>query len=178
LIPDQVRGKGPAPAPLIVTALFGAADFAQLEGLRRRYYPPERNRVPVHLTLFRHLAPSLDAELRRRLSGATRGQRAPQARLAGLIDLEGGVAFRVESSGLEHIRADLADAFAPLLLPQDRAGWRTHVTIANKLAPRAARALLAELRAGFVPKPLAIAGLASWWYRDGGWEAHSRHMFA
>ena len=172
-----MSGEG-RPAPLIVTALFGAADFALLEGLRRRHYPPERNRVPAHLTLFRHLAPSLDAELRQRLSGATRGQRAPQARLAGVIDLDEGVALRVESSGLEAIRADLADAFAPLLLPQDRAGWRPHVTIANKLAPRVARALLEQMRAGFTAKPLEIAGLASWWYRDGVWQAHSRHMFA
>ncbi|HEU5286581.1 MAG TPA: 2'-5' RNA ligase family protein, partial [Sphingomicrobium sp.] len=36
---------------LIVTAELGAEDFAWLDALRRRHYPPERNRVPAHLTL-------------------------------------------------------------------------------------------------------------------------------
>lgn len=165
-------------APLIVTALFGGEDFALLDGLRRRHYPPERNRVPAHCTLFRHLAPELGAELKQRLGAVTRGVAAPGARLGGVIDLDGGVAFRVDSPGLEAIRADLADAFAPMLVPQDRAGWRPHVTIQNKAERSAARALLAELRAGFAPRPLRLAGLASWWYRGGPWEPHSRHMFA
>jgi len=29
-----------------------------------------------------------------------------------------------------------------------------------------------------VPREVEIAGLASWWYRGGPWEPHSRHMFA
>lgn len=165
-------------APIIVTALFGAEDFAWLDGLRRRYFPPERNVVPAHCTLFHHLAPELGAELKHRLSMATRGVAAPVAQLAGVLDLGGGVAFRIESEELAAIRSDLADAFAPMLVPQDRAGWRAHVTVQNKVARPEAKALLEELRTGFERRPLRIAGLASWWYRGGPWEAHSRHMFA
>tara|TARA_Y100000815_G_scaffold173223_2_gene157695 strand:+ start:981 stop:1502 length:522 start_codon:yes stop_codon:yes gene_type:complete len=166
------------PAPLIVTALFGAQDFARLDGLRRRHFPPERNLVPAHCTLFHHLPPGLGPELKQRLSAATRGIPAPAARIAGVIDLGGGVALRIDCPGLEEIRDELADAFAPLLLPQDRAGWRPHVTIQNKVDRPAARRLLTQMRADFVPMPLQIAGLASWWYRGGPWDAHSRHMFA
>jgi hypothetical protein len=165
-------------APLIVTALFGAEDFAFLDGLRRRHFPPERNQVPAHCTLFHHLAPELGPELKQRLSGLTRGIEAPRATLAGLIDLGGGVAFRIESPDLAAIRAELADAFAPMLVPQDRAGWRAHVTIQNKVERAAAKQLFAALQAGFSPRPLRIAGLASWWYRGGPWEPHARHMFA
>jgi hypothetical protein len=165
-------------APLIVTALFGAEDFAFLDGLRRQHFPIARNQVPAHCTLFHHLSPQLASELKQRLSTATRGQRAPHASLAGVIDLGAGVAFRIESEALEACRADLAEAFAPMLMPQDRAGWRPHVTIQNKVERREAKALLDALRPGFVPRPLRIAGLASWWYRGGPWEAHSRHMFA
>ncbi|RZL99804.1 MAG: 2'-5' RNA ligase family protein, partial [Sphingomonas sp.] len=46
-------------APIIVTAVFGAEDFAWADGLRRAHFPPDRNIVPAHLTLFHHLAPSL-----------------------------------------------------------------------------------------------------------------------
>lgn len=165
-------------APLIVTALFGVEDFVWLDGLRQRHYPPERNKVPAHCTLFHHLAPELAAELKQRLVAATRGAPSPQAVLADVIPLGQGVALRIRSPELAGIRAELADAFAPMLVPQDRAGWRAHVTIQNKAEPPAAKALLAEMRAAFRPRPLRIAGLASWWYRGGPWEPHSRHMFA
>jgi len=65
-----------------------------------------------------------------------------------------------------------------MLVPQDRAGWRPHVTIQNKVEPAEAKALLAELTPGFEARALKVAGLASWWYRGGPWEALSRHMFA
>jgi hypothetical protein len=90
--------------------------------------------------------------------------------LARVIDLGEGTALEVESRALEEIRADLADAFRGLLTPQDQAPWRPHVTIQNKVAPRAARALQQLLRAAFEPRPLAISGLAAWRYCDGPWE--------
>ena len=50
-------------APIIVSAEFGAADFARLDGLRRAHFPPARNVLPAHLTLFHHLPPSLETEI-------------------------------------------------------------------------------------------------------------------
>jgi len=149
-----------------------------LDGLRRTHFPPERNHLAAHLTMFHHLPPSVSGELKHRLALLTRGGAAPQAWLGGVMSLGRGTAFRIESPDLEAIRADLADAFAPLLMPQDRAGWRPHVTIQNKVTPAEAKALHAQLSAGFVRRPLHIAGLASWWYRGGPWEAHSLHNFA
>ena len=163
--------------PIIVGVLFGRADFARLDALRRRYYPPERNRVQAHLTLFQHLPPSTEPELRDRLKAETRGAAAPEARLAGLIELDRGIALRVESPGLEDIRARLADAFAVLLIPQDRAGWRPHVTIQNKADDRAIRAAREELGRTFEPRPLAISGLSCWEYRGGPWSPIAGYRF-
>lgn len=169
----------PAPAaPIIVSALFGPADHGWLDGLRHAHFPPERNQLAAHLTLFHHLPPTIAGELKGRLAERTRGQAAPVARASGLLNLGRGVAIRIESPELEAIRAELADAFAGLLTPQDQAGWRPHVTIQNKVAPAEAKALLATLQPGFAPRPVAIAGLAAWWYRGGPWEPLSRHMFA
>jgi hypothetical protein len=165
-------------APIIVTALFGKADLAWFDALRRAHFPPERNQLEAHLTMFHHLAPSLDAELKHRLAGETRSVKQPRAWVAGLISLGGGVAFRIESPELADIRDRLAEAFAPMLMPQDRAGWRPHVTIQNKVPPEQAKALLRALEAEFRSRPVAIAGLASWWYRGGPWAPLSRHMFA
>jgi len=166
------------PAPIIVTALFGHEDQAWFDRQRQAYFPPERNVLAAHCTMFHHLTPELGAELKQRLNAAVRGQSAPIARIGGLMSLGRGVAYRIESPDLDAIRAELADAFAPMLTPQDRGGWRPHVTVQNKVEPAEAKALLAKLSAGFLSRPVKIAGLASWWYRGGPWEAFSRHMFA
>ena len=164
-------------APIIVTALFGAQDQAWFDALRRAHFPPERNHLAAHLTLFHHLPPSVAGEVKQRLVAETRGVPAPAARLAAPYSLGRGVAYRIDSPGLAAIRARLAEAFAGLLTPQDDAGWRAHVTVQNKVAPAAAKALLAELGSGFAARPLRIAGLAAWWYRGGPWEPLSRHVF-
>ena len=174
----MARESDAGPAPIIVSALFGRADQAWFDALRRRHFPPERNQLDAHLTLFHHLPPSAAPELKQRLTAATRGVRAPDARAAGLMSLGRGVAFRIEAPALTALRAELADAFAGLLTPQDAGGWRAHVTIQNKVQPAVAKLLLAELSRGFAPRDVEIAGLAAWWYRGGPWEPLSRHMFA
>ncbi len=158
-----------AAAPIIVTALFAPGDDGWLQQLRRDHYPPERNQVPAHLTLFHQLPPSCEAEFNHRIADIVRAP-PPRATVAGVMDLGGGTALRVESGDLEAMRGELADALHGLLTPQDQAGWRGHVTIQNKVEPRAARRLQAELRAAFRPRPLAIPALATWRYLDGPWE--------
>jgi hypothetical protein len=163
-------------APLIVTATFGADDHAWLEGLRRKHFPVERNQVPVHLTLFHQLPPSLDAELRGRLADAATCP-PPAAAISGVMDLGQGTALRVASEALEGIRAELAAAFRGLLTPQDQAGWRPHITVQNKVERRDALALQQVLQAGDFPRPLAISGLASWRYLGGPWEKVRAYPF-
>ena len=164
-------------APIIVTALLGYADQAWLDAERRLYFPPERNFLAAHLTMFHHLPPSLEPEIRQRLGDLAR-EGAPAARIAGPISLGRGVAYRIDSPELEEGRAWLADLWADALTLQDRASWRPHVTIQNKVEQEAARALLDRLKADFRPRPLAIIGFASWYYRGGPWEKLSRHMCA
>ena len=165
-------------AQIIVSALFGREDQAFFDRERAAHFPPERNQLAAHLTLFHHLPPSIEHELGRRLAEETRGVPAPDARLAGVMSLGRGVAYRIDSPGLASIRAALAEAFAGLLTPQDQAGWRAHVTIQNKVAPAEAKALLRDLEDGFRPRPLRLAALASWWYRGGPWEPIGRYAFA
>ena len=163
--------------PLIVTAELGASDFAWLEGLRRRHYPPERNRVPAHLTLFHAIPPMLEGELAHRLAALAVDLPPPRATIAGLMDLGGGVAFRIVSDELDAVRAELADALRGSLTKQDALGWRPHVTIQNKVPPREARALIAELERDFAPRPLAMAGLAYHHYEGGPWRLGKRCPF-
>jgi hypothetical protein len=162
--------------PLIVTAEIAPRDFSWLEGLRRAHYPLERNQVPAHLTMFHALPPSAEAELRSRFARIVRGP-PPKAIVAGLMDLGGGVAFRIVSTELDMMREELADALHGLLGAQDSGGWRPHITIQNKVAPKVARALKANLEATFQPRPLAIGGLAVHRYAGGPWEPVAAYPF-
>ena len=161
---------------LIVTAELAPDDFAWLEGLRRAHYPPDRNQVPAHLTLFHALPPSALDEMKRQLALHAAGPR-PRAAVAGLMDLGGGVAFRIVSDELDVIRNSIAEHFHGMLGAQDAGGWRPHVTIQNKVAPKAARALLAMLERGFRPRPLGLSGLALHRYLGGPWEPLASYKF-
>ena len=163
-------------APIIVTATFGDGDNGWLQELRRRHYPPDRNQVPAHLTLFHHLPPSTERELSQRLA-VYAATPPPRAIVAGVLDLGRGTALRVQSEELEDIRYDLAQAFSGMLTPQDQAPWRPHVTIQNKVERSEAKALQELLRAQFQPSPLAIRALASWRYVDGPWQPIKKHVF-
>lgn len=161
---------------LIVIAALGPEDFAWLDGQRRAYFPPERNQLAAHLTMFHALPPSAEAEAGRVLAREV-AVPAPRATVAGLMNLGRGVAYRIVSDELEAIRRNIADHFHGFLTSQDGQGWRPHVTIMNKAEPRAAKALLNELEASFSPRPLRIAGLELHRYLGGPWERLGRWSF-
>lgn len=93
------------------------------------------------------------------------------------MDLGGGVAFRVVSSGLDTIREELAEGLHGLLSAQDSGGWRPHITIQNKVAPKEARALKARLESEFRPRRLVIHGLGLRRYLGGPWEKLGVYAF-
>jgi 2'-5' RNA ligase len=161
---------------LIVTAEIAPFDLSWLEALRRAHYPPERNQVPAHLTIFRAIPPSSESELRSRVARIVR-QGAPTARIAGLLDLGDGVAFRVVSPDLDRIREELAKDLHGLLSAQDSGGWVPHITIQNKAPPKSARALKQSLESSFEPRALRITGLSIHRYLGGPWEPVASYSF-
>lgn len=163
-------------APIIISALMGAADHKWADDLRRAHFPPDRNVLSAHVTLFHHLPPSSLAEVASRIRRLCEGARPP-ATLTDVMLLGRGVAYRIESPALLAMRDELADAFAGLLTPQDQARPRLHVTVQNKVEPAQAKALAAQLRTDFRPRPFVIAGLAAWHYRGGPWELAMKAMF-
>lgn len=161
---------------MIVTAELAPADLVWLDQLRRRHYPPERNQLPAHLTLFRGLPPSAEREVRQVL-GRLAAEPRPDASVAGLMDLGGGTAFRVISDQLDWMREKIAGTLHGLLSAQDAGGWIPHVTIQNKVETRTARALKRSLEAGFSPRPLDIIGLGLHRYLGGPWENLQLYRF-
>jgi len=164
-------------APLIVTAELPSDLQAWANRLRRAHYPAERNRVEAHLTLFHALPPSCEAELRDVLAAAAAEHPPVAARLEGAMSLGRGTALRIASADLLALRADLAERFRGLLTPQDVPVPRLHVTVQNKVAEKAARALLTELERTIEPLGFRFSGLALHRYRDGPWEFVKRWSF-
>jgi hypothetical protein len=162
--------------PLIVTAELGPEDFAWLNDLRRHHFPPDRNQLDAHLTMFHAVPPSAESELRQILRTAAE-LRAPPAWIAGTMNLGGGVALRVASDDLNAIRAEVAHRLHGLLTAQDSAGWSAHVTIQNKVPPREARALLEAIGEQFTQRPVRISGLGLHRYLGGPWEALHTYAF-
>ena len=161
---------------LIVTAEIGGEDLAWLDRLRRAYYPAARNQLPAHLTMLHALPPSAEAEARTILSRLA-FQRPPRATIEGLMDLGGGVAFRVVSFDLDRVRDELTEHFHGMLTAQDSGGWRPHITIQNKVSSKEARGLKQKLESDFQPHRIAVSGLGLHRYLDGPWEKLAVYAF-
>jgi hypothetical protein len=126
--------------------------------------------------MFHVLPPSAEGEVRRSLARLVAG-RPPRASIEGLMDLGGGVAFRIVSPELDALREQLANDFHGLLSAQDSGGWRPHVTIQNKVSAKEARDVLAALEREFRPRPLGIVGLGLHRYLGGPWDTIERYAF-
>lgn len=159
----------PPPAPLIVTAVLPGPLQARADALRRAHFPPERNHLSAHVTLFHALPPSAEGEVRGLLARLAR-EPAPAARLTGLMSLGGGTALAIESTGMLAVREEIAQHLHGLLTAQDRGRPRLHVTIQNKVPPADAKALQAALAETLACENFRFAGLALHRYLGGPWE--------
>lgn len=163
--------------PLILTLWMDDESFGSLDALRRAHFPPERNLIPAHVTLFHRLPgeelPSVTATLHARCAE----QSVFLVRTDGLRSLGRGVAFTLQSEELAALRLGLARQWTSWLSAQDRQGFRPHVTVQNKVAPEEARALLDELSVSFEPFTIGARGLLLWRYLGGPWELLGRFPF-
>lgn len=160
----------PPPAPFIVTAELPGDVLAWADALRRAHFPPERNKLAAHVTLFHAFAPTLREELRRVLGRFAQTFAPPEARIEGLMDLGKGTALRVWSPEMDAIRAAIAEHFHGALTAQDRHPPRLHITIQNKVEREAARALQTELGPALRRRDFGFTGLGLHLYRETHWE--------
>lgn len=168
----------PASAPLILTLALDATSQTHFNELRRHHFPPERNYLQAHVTLFHHLPgeerPAITAELQR----LAPGQSALPLQVTGLRFLGRGVAYNLENPQLQQLHRHLQTTWAAWLTPQDQQRLKPHVTVQNKVDPAVARALHQELTAQFVPFMATGTGLHLWAYRNGPWEKLQEFPFA
>lgn len=161
----------PSSSPFIVTAELPGDVLGWADALRRAHFPPERNWLKAHVTLFHAFAPSLREELRRVLARIAASNPRPKAAIDGLMNLGRGTALAVTSPAMLAIREEIADHFHGALTAQDHHALRLHITIQNKVTAHDARALQAALAPTLARREFAFVGLGLHVYRNPHWEA-------
>ena len=160
--------------PFIATAKLPPDIQGWAEGLRRAHYPPERNKLHAHVTMFHSFAPSLLDELKDFLPRVTSEFAPPEGEVTGLMDLGTGTAIALASPQLLALRELIAEHFHGSLTAQDLYEPRPHITIQNKVTKREARALQAELTPQLEPwiakGRFPFPALELHLYQDGPWE--------
>lgn len=159
----------------ILTLEMDEASQAWFEGLRQAHYPAHLNQIGAHLTLF-HTLPDT-AEVWQALRVAAEARAPFTMQVTGLRLLGRGVALQVGSRALLNLHAELVEAFRQDLSAQDKQRFVPHVVVQNKATPERAKALLAELQAGFQTRQVQATGLQLWNYLGGPWKLAERFGF-
>lgn len=155
--------------PLIVTAHVAAEDIAAFDLLRQAHFPPGRNFLSAHLTMFHRLPGEYGERILSQLRSVADGTETIAAEVGGLRHLGAGVAYGIDSPALHAVRDRLKGHFAPWLGPQDQQAWKPHITLQNKVSREAADRLFRQLSEGFTPWRIGITGVDLWRYLDGPW---------
>lgn len=167
--------------PFILIAVLPSDLQGWAEGLRRVHYPPERNHLHAHVTMFHSFAPSLLEELKDFIPQVTREFAAPTGAVTGVMDLGTGTAIALASEELLALRALIAEHFHGALTSQDLHEPRPHITIQNKVTKREARALQASLGPELAPRiasgRFTFPALELHLYQGGPWELVKRSAF-
>lgn len=170
-------------APLILCAWMDDLTQAWLNDLRTQHFPPHLNRLSAHLTLF-HALPGenrrgieeginqvLDQHFRKK-EEEKKGEGGAALQFPKLISLGRGFAAEVICAPLVNIHKALQRKWWNDLTPQDRQGFRPHVTLQNKVSPVSAKSTLQQLapnwRADYTG---TLLGLTLWVYQgsSGTW---------
>ena len=154
-------------APLILTAELPPDLHRRFTDLRSAHFPPERNYLDAHVTLFHAIPPRCEEELGDVLKRVVAENPPPPARLEGLMSLGGGTALKLVSDEMLGHRARIAEHFAGMLTAQDQHMPRLHVTIQNKVSSAKAKELQAQLVVEL--RDFAFRGFGLYRYLGGPW---------
>jgi 2'-5' RNA ligase len=164
--------------PLILTLKLDSASFQYFDELRQKYFPPERNLLAAHLTMFHNLPGDelmrITDDARRICAEFTEFTLVfPEWRSLGK-----GVAAKVAAPELLNLRAQFAATWNEHLKPQDRQKFQPHITVQNKVAPDEARALLDKLSGEPLPPNGTAEGVALWHYLGAEWKLENEFLFS
>lgn len=164
-------------SPLIVTAKIDAETQKFFDDLRQKYFPPERNFLSAHVTLFHHLPGEKIFEIENFLTQIASVQKTFSVNFPSARFLGKGTAIEIESPELIDLHKKLAAHWRDVLTAQDKQKFKPHITIQNKVAPVEAKILFEEIKNNWKPKQGKLVGLQLWHYRGGPWESAKEFNF-
>jgi 2'-5' RNA ligase len=166
-----------AGAPLILTLQMDDRSQEHFDRLRKLHFPPERNYLRAHFTLFHKLPGEREAEISAELRAVCQDRTPLSLAVTGLRFLGRGVAYELSSPELSTLRRGLVGRWEPWLGVQDRQAFKPHITVQNKVSPERARELHEALQATFSPFEVEGLGLSLWRYLGGPWESAGTYPF-
>lgn len=164
-------------SPLVLTLKLDRATFERFNHLRQQYFPPAKNIVPAHITLFHALPGEQEATIQSDLQKVCAIASPLLLQFPKLRFLGRGVAVEVDCPELVSLRQQFAQTWRNWLTRQDRQGYRSHLTIQNKAPEAEARLLYEQLTARWQPCHGSGDGLLLWHYEGGRWSLANEFLF-
>ncbi|MBA2760619.1 MAG: 2'-5' RNA ligase family protein [Segetibacter sp.] len=153
--------------PLILTLSIEKEASLFFNTLRQKHFPPSRNFIDAHLTLF-HALPNEDSIVDV-VNDACKLQNPFELSVEKPVSIGKGVAYKIESNELVQLHKKLQNKWLEFLTLQDRQKLWPHITVQNKVPVPNAQELLNELKEGFTPFAALAIGLQLWEYLNGPW---------
>jgi 2'-5' RNA ligase len=163
--------------PLILTLNIDTESFHFFDELRQLYFPPERNFLAAHVTLFHHLPGAKIEEIKADLQKVADEISIFPLEFTQWRFLGKGSAMTIQSAELLRLRAKLANLWQDDLTAQDKQKFQPHITVQNKVAPDTARELYKQLFAEWEVKNGAGEGLTLWHYVGPVWRFEQEFLF-
>lgn len=154
--------------PLILTLAIEEKAFLFFNSLRKIYFPPERNFIDAHLTLFHHLPNDplvVDA-----VASYSAAHPVFALKVTEPVSIGNGVAYKIQCDALVQFHRQLQQQWADFLIPQDRQRLWPHVTVQNKVPSEDAKQLLLFLQQNFTGFDTQGTALQLWEYHRGPWK--------
>lgn len=164
--------------PLILTLKFDDSSYAYFDDLRRLHFPPERNFLSAHITLFHHLPGEELAKVRADMSELSGETGEFEIEFTQWRFLGKGSAMTVESAQLDALRNKLAKKWSNWLTRQDSQKFKAHITVQNKVEPDKAKTLFEHLSQDQEKRTGTAKGLLLWFYLGAHWKLEDEFLFA
>jgi 2'-5' RNA ligase len=154
---------------MILTLTLDKASQLYFNQLRQQHFPPERNYLDAHLTLFHHLPPH-EPRVIQDIAMIASTYSSMVLQVTEVKSIGNGVAFKIECELLQQLHRYLQQQWQPWLIPQDRQKLWPHVTVQNKVDAQQAMLLKAQLETDFKTFEVTGIGLSLFEYQGGPWK--------
>ncbi|MGB0176069.1 MAG: 2'-5' RNA ligase family protein [Owenweeksia sp.] len=162
--------------PIIISLSINHEAQTFFDRLREMYFPPERNFLKAHLTLFHALPGEKLADIVNELESVAAETRTFELSAQGWKVMGKGVALVLERSQLRDIHQKLQVKWQKHLTAQDAQGLWPHITIQNKVSPQEAQFTYEKVR-DMWPPPVMATGFKLYYYDGGPWEFAGLYPF-